>query len=60
MLRDFYGCIETRAGRTPSIPNRLVASFEHVSEMRLAYVNFAIFSTRPAHVSLICCCVTAV
>ena len=50
----------TSAGRTPKVPNALVACFESVSDVRLAYVEFAIFSTRPARVSLIRYCVTAV
>ena len=49
-------------GSTPSVPNLLVASVEHVSYMRLAYVEFCyfFFSTCPAQVSLIGYCVTAV
>ena len=36
----------TRTGRTPSIPNTLVTRFERVSDVRLAYVVFCIFSLK--------------
>ena len=36
-----------RAGRTPSIPNALVASFERASDVRLAYVEFCYFFNTP-------------
>ena len=51
--RDFKRRTATRAGRTPSVPNALVASFERVSDVRLACEEFCYFSTRPARVSLI-------
>ena len=59
--RDILTRTATRAGRTQSAPNALVASFERVSDVRLAYyVEFCYFSTHSARVSLISHCVTAV
>ena len=58
MRRDFLRRTATRAGRTPSVLNALVASFERVSEVRLAYVEYC-FSTRPVRVSHIRYSVTA-
>ena len=48
----------TSAGRTPKVPNALVACFERVSDVRLAYVEFCYFfqhARRAFHY-----CVTAV
>ena len=60
--RDFMRRTATRAGRTPSVPNALVASFKRVSDfvsdVRLANMEFCYFSTRPVRVSLIRYCVT--
>ena len=60
--RDLKQRTATRAGRTQSIPNALVASFGRVSDVRLVYVEFCyfFFSTRPVRVLLIRYCVTAV
>ena len=53
----------TSAGRTPKVPNALVACFERVSDVRLAYVEFCYFFNTPGArftYTLLCdCCLNA-
>ena len=47
MRRYFLRPTAVRAGRTPSVPYALVASFERASDMHLAYVEFCYFFNTP-------------
>ena len=40
---ETFSDVQRRAGRTPSVPNALVASFERVSDVRLACEEFCYF-----------------